>query len=82
MKSEVAVLADNKGPVICQLAVADNIQSFPGHYSTFRAILNWQFSLYYIHLLVCNITGSEDYPVAQGRQNSLQKRTFRGFPGR
>jgi len=82
MKGEVAALADNKGPVICQLAMADNIWSFPGHYSTFRAIFNLQFSLYYINLLVCNITGGEDYPVAQGRQNSLKKRTFRGFPGR
>jgi len=82
MEDEVAVLADNKGPVICQVAVADNIRSFLAHYSTFRAISNQQFCLYCILLVVCNITGGEDYPVAQGKQNSLKKRTFRGFPGR
>jgi hypothetical protein len=82
MKGEVAVLADNQGPVICQFAVAGNIRSFLAHYSTFREISNRQFCLYYILLVVCNITGGEDYPGAQGRQDSLQKRMFRGFPGR
>jgi hypothetical protein len=70
---EVAVLANNKGPVICQLAVADNIRSFLVHYSTFCAISNQHFCLYYILIVVCNITEGEDHPVAQGRQNSPKK---------
>jgi hypothetical protein len=74
--SEVAVLANNN---ICQLAVADNIRSFLAHYSTFCAISNQQFCLYYILIVVCNITEGKDHPVAQGRQNSPKKERFGVF---
>ena len=78
MKGQVAVLADNKCP---QSAMADNIRSLPAYYRALCKISNWQICLYYILIVVCNVTEGGNYCVAQGRQNGLEKKNVSGFSG-
>ena len=78
--SGLYVTEDNKGPVPCQkLAGTDDIRRFLAYYSTFRAISNLLFCLYYILIMVCDTT---ETTLWLKRSKMVSKKNFRGLPGR